>query len=121
MTAQTILVVEDDPVQQSRICEILSQTGANIILANNGKQGVEKASSEKPDLILMDVVMPEVDGFSACRQITANTDTKDIPVVVVSSKNQEADKVWAQLQGARALVGKPFTEEELLSQVNQFI
>ncbi|MCP4595945.1 response regulator [Neptuniibacter sp.] len=113
-----ILVVEDDPVQQQHICTVLSDTGAQVIVAGNGKQGLEKAKAEKPDLIFMDIVMPEMDGFSACRQITSDAETKDIPVVIVSSKNEEADKVWAQLQGAVAVVGKPFTQDDLMAQIN---
>ena len=116
-----ILVVEDDPVQQQHICEILKQVDAQVFIANDGDHAVQKARQEQPDLILMDIIMPGVDGYAACRSITTSPDTKQILVVIVSSKNQEADKVWAQLQGARALVGKPYTEEEILSQVHSFL
>lgn len=119
--SKKILVVEDDPVQQQHICNVLSSVDAEIILAANGQQGVALALTEKPNLILMDVVMPEVDGFAACRQITTGEATRDIPVVIVSSKNQEADKVWAQLQGARAMLAKPFSDQELVDQVNAFL
>ncbi|WP_299200367.1 response regulator [uncultured Amphritea sp.] len=119
--SKKILVVEDDPVQQQHICNVLSSVDAEIILAANGQQGVALALTEKPDLILMDVVMPEVDGFSACRQITTGEETREIPVVIVSSKNQEADKVWAQLQGAKAMLAKPFSDQELLDQVKAFV
>ncbi|MGB0468652.1 MAG: response regulator [Pontibacterium sp.] len=121
MATHKILVVEDDAVQQQRICTLLSSVDAEIVLASDGKQGVLKAQEEKPDLIFMDVVMPEVDGFAACRQITSDAATKDIPVVIVSSKNQEADKVWAQLQGATAVVGKPYQDEEILEQVSTLL
>ena len=120
MPLNKILVVEDDPVQVLRLCDVLKATNAELIVASNGRQAIEKAESEMPDLILMDIVMPDVDGFSACRQITQSDKTKDIPVVVVSSKNQDADKVWAQLQGARAVVGKPYTEEDILEQVRAY-
>lgn len=116
-----ILVVEDDPVQQQHICNVLSSTGAQIVLAANGRQGIASAQQEQPDLILMDIVMPEVDGFSACRQLSGDAATKGIPVVMVSSKNEEADRVWAQLQGAKAVVSKPFTDQELLDQVYALI
>ena len=119
--SKKILVVDDDPVQQKHICNLLSEVDATLILAANGQQGVDKARQEMPDLILMDVVMPEVDGFAACRQITTAPETKEIPVVIVSSKNQEADKVWAQLQGAKAMISKPFADQDLLKQVNQFL
>ncbi|MBR9868557.1 MAG: response regulator [Oceanospirillales bacterium] len=119
--SKKILVVEDDPVQQQRICDVLKSVDAEIIVAVNGQQGVIKAIEERPDLILMDVVMPEVDGFAACRQITSGDETREIPVVIVSSKNQEADKVWAQLQGAKAMIAKPFSDQELMDQVNAFL
>ncbi|PIE25184.1 MAG: two-component system response regulator [Neptuniibacter caesariensis] len=113
-----ILVVEDDPVQQKHICTVLASCGVQVVIADNGKQGLEKAKSEKPDLIFMDIVMPEMDGYSACRQITTDAETKHIPVVIVSSKNEEADKVWGQLQGASAMVAKPFTQADLQAQID---
>lgn len=113
-----ILVVEDDPVQQQHICSVLAECKVEVVVANNGQEGLEKATNETPDLIFMDIVMPEMDGFSACRQITSAEATKHIPVVIVSSKNQEADKVWAQLQGATAMVSKPFTQADLQAQID---
>jgi len=117
MAINKILVVEDDPVQQQHICGVLSNTGAEILVANNGRQAVETAQQERPDLIFMDIVMPEIDGFKACREITTSADTKQIPVVIVSSKHEEADKVWAQLQGASAVVAKPYNDQDILDQV----
>lgn len=113
-----ILVVEDDPVQQQRICEVLKQVDANVSVVGDGSLAVNAAKEEQPDLILMDIIMPNMDGYAACRTLTNSEETKHIPVLIVSSKNQEADKVWAQLQGAQGLVGKPYTEEDLLAQVN---
>ncbi|MBV0934531.1 response regulator [Marinobacterium weihaiense] len=120
MAVNKILIVEDDPVQQQRLRDILVATGAEIVVGSNGQQGITLAAEQKPDLIFMDIVMPEVDGFSACRQITNGADTKGIPVVIVSSKNEDADRVWAQLQGASAVVAKPYTEQEILDQVKAF-
>jgi len=120
MAVNKILIVEDDPVQQQRLQDILKTTGAQILVGENGQQGITLAEQEQPDLIFMDIVMPEVDGFSACRQITSNESTRSIPVVIVSSKHQEADRVWAQLQGASALVAKPFTDQDILDQVKAF-
>jgi twitching motility two-component system response regulator PilH len=117
MSTKTILVVEDDPAQQAHIREVLAKVDANVVVVDNGKEGFEKAVELKPDLIFMDIVMPEVDGFAACRQITRHEETKDIPVVIVSGKHQEADRVWAKLQGATAVVGKPYQDEELLEHV----
>jgi twitching motility two-component system response regulator PilH len=116
-----VLVVDDVASDRKRICDILAGLNTKVILANNGKEAVEKAQAEKPDLIFMDVVMPEVDGYSACRQITTKEATKDIPVVIVSNKNQKADKVWAQLQGAVAMVSKPYEDEEIINQFNSLL
>lgn len=116
-----ILVVEDDPVQQQQICDILKQLNAEVSVVGDGGLAVEKAKSDQPDLILMDIIMPHMDGYAACRTLTSSADTKHIPVLIVSSKNQEADRVWAQLQGARGLVGKPFSEETLMKEVNALL
>ncbi|MBP0049968.1 response regulator [Marinobacterium sp. AK62] len=118
MSVNKILVVEDDPVYQQRMFDILRQTGAQLLLASDGEQGVNLAKQEQPDLIFMDVVMPGMDGFSACRQITSDRATRHIPVVIVSSKHEDADRVWAQLQGAKAVVAKPFSEQDILNQVD---
>jgi len=120
MALNKILIVEDDPIQQKRLQAILQTTGAQILVGANGQQGITLAEQEKPDLIFMDIVMPEVDGFSACRHITSGNATRSIPVVIVSSKHQEADRVWAQLQGASALVAKPFSDQDILDQVKAF-
>lgn len=118
-----ILVVDDVPLDQQRLCAVLAKANvdATVSLAHNGREGVAKARSEHPDLIFMDILMPELDGYSACRQITTAADTKDIPVVIVSIKNQPADKVWATLQGAVALVAKPYTDAQILEHVAHFI
>ena len=123
MATKKILIVEDSLIDQQRICGILTQANVNaaISIAQNGREGLEKARSELPDLIFMDILMPEMDGFSACRKITTSPDTKDIPVVIVSVKNQPVDKVWATLQGAVAMIAKPYTDEEILEQVAHFI
>jgi twitching motility two-component system response regulator PilH len=119
--SKKVLVVDDVASDLKRISDILAGLDTQVIVANNGKEAVEKAQTEQPDLIFMDVVMPEVDGYSACRQITTNEITKNIPVVIVSSKNQKADKVWAQLQGAAGMVSKPYENEEIIDKFNSLI
>lgn len=116
-----ILVVEDDPVQQQQLCDVLEQVDAQVIVVGDGSQAIAKARSEMPDLILMDIIMPNMDGYAACRTLTTSEDTKHIPVLIVSSKNQEADKVWAQLQGAQGLIGKPYSVENLISEVRALL
>ncbi len=113
-----ILVVDDSPTLMSATCKILAAAGHEVIQAGGGYEGIEKASSGKPDLILMDVVMPDINGFQATRKITTNPDTKHIPVIILTTKDQETDKVWAMRQGATDYIVKPPSKEELLSKIN---
>ena len=83
------------------------------------QEAIEKAKSEKPDVIFLDILMPEMDGFEACRQLCNDGDTKDIPIVFVTSKSQKADRMWAQMQGGKALVTKPFTADDIIDQINE--
>lgn len=113
-----ILVVDDSTTQLSGITKMLVKQGHDVITAADGEKGIEKAASEMPDLILMDVVMPGLNGFQATRQITKNPDTKHIPVIMLTSKDQETDRVWAERQGASGYVTKPPKEGDLLEQIN---
>ncbi len=116
-----ILIVDDSPTQLNGISKILIKHGYEIIFAEDGAQGVEKAVSEKPDIILMDVVMPNLNGFQATRQITKNPETSHIPVIMLTSKDQETDKVWAERQGASDYLTKPPKENDLLVKIKSFI
>ena len=115
-----ILVVDDSPADLQNIKSIVSNAGHTVITASSGKEAVMKAKEMHPDMIFMDVIMDNTGGFEACREIISDRDTKDIPVVFVSSKCQKADRVWAELQGGKALVGKPYTADEIVSQINAF-
>ncbi len=116
-----ILVVDDSPTQMMGVTKILQKHGFDIITAEDGEEAVSKASSELPDLILMDVVMPNLNGFQATRQITKNADTQHIPVIMLTSKDQETDKVWAERQGAKDYITKPPKEAELMSKINAWL
>ena len=120
MTIKKILVVDDTPIYLEQMKQILTGEGYDVITASSGKEALEKAEESHPDLIFMDVVMPVMDGFAACRELTKNANTKQIPVIFVSSKNTEADRVWAELQGAKAYISKPYTPEQILDQVDAF-
>lgn len=109
-----ILVVDDSPAEMVRFREILGKHGYELIEAFNGDEGYEKACQEQPDLILMDIVMPEMNGFQATRKITRDEQTAHIPVVIVSTKDQETDRVWGKRQGAKEYLVKPITEEQLI-------
>lgn len=110
----TILVVDDSPSEMMRFKEILSKHNFNVVEAYNGEEGCAMAAQHLPDVILMDVVMPEMNGFQATRKITRDKATAHIPVVIVSTKNQETDRVWGKRQGAREYLTKPIEEEELI-------
>ena len=115
-----ILIVDDSPTQLNVISKILSKHGYEVITAEDGEIGVEKARSEKPDIILMDVVMPNLNGFQATRQITKNPETSHIPVIMLTSKDQETDRVWAERQGASDYLTKPPVEADLVVKIKSF-
>lgn len=110
-----ILVVDDSPTEIHHFKEMLESMGYEVITAENGRDGVKMAVSEQPDVVLMDIVMPDMNGFQATRQICRGAETQHIPVIIVSSKNQETDKVWGQRQGASGYITKPVDTEELVS------
>ena len=109
-----VLIAEDSPVDSQNLSRIFAEAGWKVVFATNGEDAVTKAKSEVPDLIMMDVNMPGLDGFSATRKIMADPSTKGIPVVFVTSKDQKADRVFAQMLGAKAFVTKPYTATQIL-------
>lgn len=118
--AKRILIVDDSPAELANLRTLLTDAGYDTVTASNGREGVDKALSEKPSMILMDIVMPEVDGYEACRQLRSNDATKAIPVVIISSKNQKADHLWAKMQGARALLPKPVIADDLMAMIKAY-
>ena len=116
-----ILVVDDSPTETHIISTALEKQGHRISVAVDGKDGVEKATQIIPDLILMDVVMPELNGFQATRQLTKQPATANIPVIMVTTKDQKTDRMWAERQGAKGYITKPFVEDELIQEVNRLL
>lgn len=116
-----ILVVDDSPTEMFRFKEILNKNGFDVLEASNGADGVTIAQAELPDLILMDVVMPGVNGFQATRQISRGTETKHIPVIIVSTKDQDTDLVWGKRQGAVDYLTKPIDENQLVIVINRYL
>ncbi|AMX20679.1 response regulator [Acinetobacter pittii] len=116
-----ILIVDDSPTETFRFKEILTKHGYDVLEASNGADGVTLAKAEQPDLVLMDVVMPGVNGFQATRQITRDEDTKHIPVVIVSTKDQATDRVWGKRQGALDYLIKPIEEKQLIDVIKQYL
>jgi len=115
--AQTILVVEDNQLDRTRLQNLLSAAGYQVAVAENGEQAIASVKRSKPDAILMDVNMPGMDGFAATRALQSDSGTKGIPVVLVTAKDQKADKAWGQMLGARGYITKPYTDEQMLTQV----
>ncbi len=116
-----ILIVDDSPSQLMGIRRIVEKLGHEALVAEDGAAGVEVAKREIPDLILMDVVMPNLNGFQATRTISREPTTKHIPIVLVTTKDQDTDRVWGMRQGARAYLTKPFSETELSNTINKYV
>lgn len=116
-----IMIVDDSPTEIHVLTTILEKEGYQVSTANNGEEGVTKAIAEKPDLVLMDVVMPGMNGFQATRSLTKNPETASIPVIIVTTKDQETDRVWGMRQGARDYVTKPVDAAVLLSKIEAIL
>lgn len=115
-----ILIVDDTTVDRDKLKYLLLDKGHTVLTAGDGLHGIETANQENPDLILLDVVMPGKSGFEVCREIKHHDKTKDIPIIMVSSKNQKVDHVMSELQGASGHIGKPFQDQEVLDAVAKF-
>ena len=114
-----VLIVDDSPTETYKFKETLEKHGFEIITADNGADGVAVARQEQPDVVLMDVVMPGLNGFQATRQLSKGDDTKHIPVIIVTTKDQETDKVWGRRQGATDYLTKPVDEAVLIDTINR--
>ena len=110
----TILVIDDSPSEMARFRDILTKNNFTVLEASNGEEGCDIAAKQLPDVILMDIVMPEMNGFQATRRLTRDKETAHIPVVMVSTKSQETDRVWAKRQGAKEYLTKPINEQDLM-------
>lgn len=117
MPVQKILVVDDSPTERFFVTDLLTKNGYQVITAENGEEGIAKAKAELPDLVIMDVVMPGLNGYQATRTLTRDEATKAIPVIVCTSKGQETDKIWGLRQGAMDYLVKPVNPEELLQKI----
>jgi twitching motility two-component system response regulator PilH len=117
MPVKKILVVDDSPTERHVLTEILSKAGYTVIIADSGEQAIEVAKQEIPDLILMDVVMPGMNGYQATRTITREETTRHIPVIMCTSKGQETDKIWGMRQGAHDYMVKPIDSTALLAKI----
>ncbi len=117
MAINKIMVVDDSPTERHFLGELLTKSGYQVVMCENGEEAMAKAKQEMPDLIIMDVVMPGLNGFQATRAITKDDVTKNIPVILCTTKGQETDKVWGMRQGAKDYVVKPVDSAELLKKI----
>ncbi len=117
MTIRKILVVDDSKTELHHLSDVLGRAGFQVRTAQNGDDAHRRLAEERPDLILMDVVMPGLNGFQLTRAITRDPRYADVPVIMCTSKNQETDKVWGMRQGARDYVVKPIDAGELIAKI----
>ncbi len=114
-----ILIVDDSPTELHLFKAMLEKGGFDTLVADSGEEGLRQAASERPDCILMDVVMPGMNGFQATRKLTQDPRTSGIPVIMITNKDQETDKIWGMRQGAVDYIVKPVGEKELIEKINQ--
>ncbi len=112
-----VLIVDDSPTETYKLTGMLEKHGHAVITAENGEDGVSVAKKECPDVVLMDIVMPGLNGFQATRQLTKARETAGIPVIIVTTKDQETDRVWGMRQGAKAYLTKPVDEKMLVNAI----
>ena len=115
MPIKKIMVVDDSPTERAFMDGLLKKKGFDVVLVDSGEVAVERAKTEQPDLILMDVVMPGLNGFQATRAITRDEKTKHIPVIICTTKDQETDKIWGLRQGAVDYMVKPVSPDQLVA------
>ncbi|MGV3741589.1 MAG: response regulator transcription factor [Burkholderiaceae bacterium] len=117
MAIQKILVVDDSPTERYFLSDVLTKNGFTVSTAENGEDALAKIKADKPQLILMDIVMPGQNGFQVTRAITRDPETQDVPVIICTSKGQETDRIWGLRQGARDYIVKPVDPQELLAKI----
>jgi twitching motility two-component system response regulator PilH len=120
MTVHKILCVDDVAADLLLIQKLLSGSTPKVLTATGGKDAIARAKADQPDLIFLDIVMPDMDGFAVMRELQKDPLTKDIPVVFVSSKSQKADQLWAKMQGGKGFIAKPATPEAVMTELSKF-
>lgn len=110
-----VLIIDDSPTETYKLTSMLEKSGHVVLTADNGEAGIALARKELPDLVLMDIVMPGLNGFQATRQLAKLPETSHIPVIIVTTKDQETDRVWGMRQGAKAYLTKPIQSDVLMS------
>lgn len=119
----TVLVVEDSVTQRQMISDLLKESGLNasVISVADGVEALEQIQNQAPDIVVLDIVMPRMNGYEVCRQIKTDPNTENVPVIMCSSKGEEFDKYWGMKQGADAYIAKPFEPAELIGTIKQLL
>jgi twitching motility two-component system response regulator PilH len=117
----TVMIVDDSSALREMIAGLLSQAGMTILEAKDGIEAQQKLQASTPDLVVLDIVMPNMNGYELCRWIKNNPGTQDVPVVICSSKGEEFDRYWGMKQGADAYISKPFRPNEMVETVKQLL
>lgn len=120
MPIKKILVVDDSPTERFALTEVLKKHGYVVVTAENGEEAISRSAAELPDLILMDVVMPGINGYQATRTISRNEATRSIPIIMCTSKGLETDKIWGMRQGALDYLVKPVDHAALIARIKAF-
>jgi twitching motility two-component system response regulator PilH len=113
-----ILLIEDSPTEAAVMVQLLERNGHQVTTAASAEDGIASCKRDKPDLVLMDIILPGMNGFQATRALTRDAETSHIPVIIVSTKGQETDRVWGMRQGARDYIAKPPRENELIARID---
>jgi twitching motility two-component system response regulator PilH len=114
----TVLIIDDSPTELHLFQKMLQKHGFGTLIADSGEDGIRQANAARPDCILMDVVMPGMNGFQATRKLTKDPATANIPVIMITTKDQETDKIWGMRQGAVEYLVKPVAEKQLVAKIN---
>jgi len=117
----TVLMVEDSPTISHLLAEALLKKGYEVLEANDGEEALRMADDQQPDVILLDVILPKLNGYQVCRQLKADHKTSVIPIIMITSKNQEKDREWGMKQGADVYLTKPINAEELITALEQVL
>jgi len=117
MPIKNILVVDDSPTDRQHLTDMLAKSGYAVTIAESAEEAFAKVKQKRPDLVLMDVVMPGQNGYQATRALSKDESTKNIPVIICTTKGQETDRIWGMRQGARDYIVKPVNQAELLAKI----
>jgi len=116
-----VLIIDDSPTELHQFQSMLEKNGFDTLVADSGEEGIRQAQASQPDIILMDVVMPGMNGFQATRKLTKDPQTSNIPVIMITTKDQETDKIWGMRQGAKDYIVKPADERDLIQRINRVL